>query len=142
MIYIFSVCALYNGVLHIHFVEEIFVLMAVSLGSFVAVLSRHKATVLAAVFVLSLAIWNNYGWYNKEVLGAKRELETHHKICKIIKDNGDKEVVVIINNKKNPEFINFICQRFYDIKTSDVANSRYNFETNFRDNFRWVRLLE
>lgn len=140
LVYIFLVCAAYSGILHIHFVEEIFVLMAITLGSLVAQLSRNKFTILAAIFITCLAVSNNYAQYKKEIIGGKREFETHKKVCQKIEDTGDKSALVFINGKENPNFIKYICQRFYGIDIGEYPDNTYYFETDFKNKFNSSRV--
>lgn len=135
--YTFIASVLYNGTLHIHFVEELFVLMPLTLGIFIGLLSRHKATLPVAIFILYLSISNNYSWYNKNIIQGKREFETERKICAIIKADNPKQATISINGKFNPNYINYVCRRFYDIEQG--GNTTYYFQTDFKNYLEYTK---
>jgi len=129
IITLFLACSFYNGLLFIHFAEELFVLMPIVAGIFLSFLSEKRWGVLVAIVVLFICGYYNWFVYKKEIIDGERQYKIEREVCSYIQKNKMTEANINFNGKTNPNFVRYVCEREFSIKIG--AGKTIDVETDF-----------
>ncbi len=119
LVFSFSSCAYYNGSLFTHYAEEFFVILPIVTALLIESFAKEKILSFGAIAILATFTINNYLALQKDIVGGSSSFATQHKICRSIKNEGLDMVTIKINGKTDPEYIKYICRKYYSINFAD-----------------------
>lgn len=139
-LYVFAVSSYYPDTLFIHFTEELFVLIPIALGMLLGFFFRYWMSSLVALYIIFIFWTGNFYWYRTDIAQGDKQFLFEKKMCQIVKNDSLSQANMVISapktiTKTNPEYITFICKRFYSIDTG--SGPTYEFVTDWRNTLEY-----
>ncbi len=135
LIIIFLACSFFNGILFIHFAEELFVLMPIIAGVLLQFIAHKRWGVIAAIVILAISGYYNWFVFKREIVNGERQYKIERELCSAIKQKGLTEANINFNGKSNPNFVKYVCEREYNVKIGQ--GKTVDVETDFVKEFEF-----
>jgi hypothetical protein len=122
LIFSFSSCSYYNGSLFTHYAEEFFVILPIISALLIENFAREKVLSFGAVAILVTFAINNYLALQNDIIVGNPSFAIQNRICRNLKDRGLDQVTIKINGQTDPEYIKYICQKYYSINFANEVH--------------------